>query len=113
DLILWLNVRPDVANLIMAADIVVHAAHIEAAGIVFLEFMALARPVIATKNVGFSEILPEIQKDFIIEKQDDVLISKKLKVLLDNPNLCHKMGEANQRIASLVTWEKYDEKFME
>ena len=113
DRILWLNVRPDVANLIMAADIVVHAAHIEASGLTFLEFMALSRPVITTKNVGFSEILPEIQKDFIIDKQDDVLISEKLKVLLDDPALCQEMGEANRKVASLITWERYDEQFME
>lgn len=113
DRILWSNVRPDVANLIAAADIVVHAANIEASGLTFLEFMALSRPVITTKTVGFSEILPEIQRDFIIEKQDAFLISEKLKILLANPELASQMGEANRRVASLMTWDKYDEQFMD
>ena len=113
DRILWLSSRPDVANVIRAIDVVVHAANIEAAGITFLECMALSRPVITTRTVGFAEILPDIQKEFIIEKQDAYLISQKLKVLLSNKELALRMGEANQKVASLLTWEKYDEQFIE
>lgn len=111
--ILWLSARADVANVIRAADVVVHAANIEAAGITFLEFMALSRPVIATKTVGFAEILPEIQKDFVIERQDSHLIAGKLRELLDRKDQWALMGEENRKIASRITWERYDERFME
>ena len=111
--ILWLSARADVANVIRAADVVVHAANIEAAGITFLEFMALSRPVIATKTVGFAEILPEIQKDFVIERQDLHLIAVKLRELLDQQGSWALMGEENRKIASRITWERYDERFME
>ena len=111
--ILWLTAQSNVANVIKACDVVVHAANIEAAGITFLEFMALSRPVIATKTVGFAEILPDIQKDFIIEKQDSSLIAAKLRELLDQKDRWSIMGEENRQIASKITWERYDEKFME
>src|SRR5690606_19792983 len=75
DKVLWMDPRPDVANIISAADLVVHAAHIEASGLTFLEFMALSKPIITTKTVGFSEILPDIQKDFIIERQEALAIA--------------------------------------
>jgi UDP-glucose:(heptosyl)LPS alpha-1,3-glucosyltransferase len=111
--ILWLSARADVANVIRAADLVVHAANIEAAGITFLEFMALSRPVIATRTVGFAEILPDIQKDFVIERQDSGLIAGKLRELLDRQDQWNLMGEENRKIASTITWERYDERFME
>lgn len=111
--ILWLSARADVTNVIRAADLVVHAANIEAAGITFLEFMALSRPVIATRTVGFAEILPDIQKDFVIERQDSGLIAGKLRELLDRQDQWNLMGEENRKIASTITWERYDERFME
>lgn len=113
DRVMWMNPRPDVANIISAADIVVHAANIEASGLTFLEFMALARPVIATATVGFSEILPDIQKEFVIERQDPLLIAQKLKHLLDDKERRQKMGGANQQVASKITWEAYDQQFLE
>lgn len=113
DRTLWMNPRSDVGNIISAADIVVHAAHIEASGLTFLEFMALSRPLITTATVGFSEILPEIQKDFIIPRQDPQGIADKLKILLNDKELRNKMGEANRGVASKMTWEHYDQQFMD
>lgn len=113
DKVFWMNPRPDVANIISAADLVVHAAHIEAAGITFLEVLAMGKPVIATKTVGFSEILPEIQKDFIIEKQEALAIAQKVRILLEDKELRLAMGRENQVVASRYTWERYDEKFLE
>jgi len=112
DRVLWMNPRNDVANLISAVDIAVHAAHIEAAGISFLEILAMSKPVITTKTVGFSEILSDIQKPFIIEKQDPELIAKCLSDLIKDKDLRVKMGEANRKVAAPLTWEKYDEEFM-
>ena len=79
----------------------------------FLEFIALSRPVIATKTVGFAEILPDIQKDFVIERQDSGLIAGKLREMLDRQDQWNLMGEENRKIASTITWERYDERFME
>lgn len=111
--VLWMEPRSDVGNIISAADVVVHAAHIEASGLTFLEFMALSRPVIATETVGFSEILPQIQKEFVIKRQDAQEIAEKIKILIANPELRHRLGEENRKVASLMTWESYDQKFME
>jgi glycosyltransferase involved in cell wall biosynthesis len=113
DKVLWMEPRPDVGNIISAADIVVHAAHIEASGLTFLEFMALSRPVISTETVGFSEILPSIQKDFVVKRQDAQEIAEKLKVLIADPELRQRLGEENRKVAELMTWESYDQKFME
>ncbi len=113
DKVLWMEPRTDVGNIISAADVVVHAAHIEASGLTFLEFMALSRPVIATETVGFSEILPDIQKEFVIRRQDAQEIAQKIKILLANPELRQKLGQENRKVAALMTWESYDQKFME
>ena len=113
DRVLWMNARPDVANLISVADVMVHAAHIEASGLTFLEFMAMSKPIITTTTVGFSEILPDIQKEFIIEKQEAMSIAQKLKPLIASSDLRHKMGIENQKVAAQLTWENYDKQFMQ
>lgn len=110
--VFWMEPRLDVANLIAAVDIVVHAAKIEAFGMSVLESMALARPIIATSTVGCAELFPEVQKDYIIERQDPAAIAEKLKSLINQDNLRAEMGKLNQEIARLHTWEKYDENFL-
>lgn len=107
----WMNPREDVGNIISAVDIVVHAAHIEASGLTLLEGLALGKPVITTRTVGFSEILPEEQKNFVIEKQDPGLIAEKVRVFLENPHLLKKLGEQNKIIAGKLDWEEYDRNF--
>lgn len=107
----WMNPRADVGNIISAVDIVVHAAHIEASGLTLLEGLALGKPVITTKTVGFSEILPKDQQSFVIEKQDPILIMEKIKVLLENPHILKDLGQQNKLIAAKLDWEEYDRNF--
>lgn len=113
DLVTWMKPRTDVANLFLATDIVVHAAQMEAFGMSVLEAMALERPVITTQTVGCSELLPDIQKNYIISHQEDEMIAKKLEELIQDNDLRVKMGMANASVAKNHSWESFDNGFME
>ncbi len=109
----WLAPREDVQNLISALDVVVYAAHIESAGITFLECLALGKPVIVTRTVGFAEILRGEQRDFIIDRQDAGLIAQGLDRLLADAQLRARLGELNAEVAGPMTWANYERNFME
>lgn len=111
--VMWMKPRIDVANLISAVDIVVHAARIEAFGMSVLESMVLARPIITTSTTGCGELFAGIQKDFIIQKQSEDEIAPKLSELIQNASLRQSMGAANRIEAEKYTWENYDRKFLE
>ncbi len=113
DLVHWTSPRPDVANLIMAADVVVHAAKMEAFGMSVLESMALARPIICTRTVGCNELFPEIQKEFIIDAQSETLIANAVTRILEKQESWKEMGETNARIAQNYSWENFDRKFLD
>lgn len=111
DQVTWMKPRPDVANFFMSIDILVHAAQMEAFGMSVLEGMALKLPIITTKTVGCSELLPDIQKEYIIDYQEDHLITSALEKLLLVPHLWKQMGEENAQRAALYTWEGFDRNF--
>ncbi len=62
-----------------------------------MEYMALAKPVVATLGGGTPEIVVEQQTGFLIPAHDHELLLIRLTELLDNPQLAQRMGEAGKR----------------
>lgn len=112
DQLTWMPPRPDVANYFMAIDILVHAAQMEAFGMSVLEAMALKRPIITTQTVGCSELLPPVQQDFIIDSQDENLITSAIEKMLALSHQWNTIGEENAQKAKLYTWEAFDKNFL-
>lgn len=112
DLVHWTSPRPDVANLIMATDVIVHAAKMEAFGMSVLESMALAKPIICTKTVGCNELFGEVQKEFIIDHQSETLIADAINRMLNKQDSWKLIGEMNAAIAQNYSWENFDKKFL-
>jgi len=61
-------------------------------GMVVFEALACAKPVIATKNVGASEMLLEGKTGFILENRDTVAIARSIKIFYDDRGLIKTMG---------------------
>lgn len=53
--------RNDVSNLMMAADVLIHPAYQEAAGIVLLEAIAAGLPVLTTEVCGYAHYIDKAQ----------------------------------------------------
>ena len=69
------------------------AAHGEGTSNALLEYMALSKPVIASKNGGNPEVVEENVTGFLIPPGSPKNISEKVIYLLKNPMIGQKMGE--------------------
>lgn len=64
-----------------------------------LEYMAAAKPVIATNVGGAKEAIIEAETGFLIESDDSESLAEKLIWLLENPNQADEMGKKGREIA--------------
>ena len=98
--VLFVGFRKDVHNLINALDILVHTSiKAEPFGRVLLEGMALGRPVIATKIGGPLEIIEDCVSGYLVPPNDPATLARAIDVLLDDPELRKKIGDAaRQRV---------------
>lgn len=61
-----------------------------------IEYMALAKPVIATRCGGTGEIINNDETGFLINPFDSEDLAAKIEMLLSDPQMCQKMGLAGQ-----------------
>ena len=72
-------------------------------GIVFVEAIAHSLPIIATKVGGLSDIVEEGESGYLVDVDDPVALADQLTSLLQDPDLCHRLGRRGRQI--------YDEKY--
>jgi glycosyltransferase involved in cell wall biosynthesis len=92
--------------------VVVPSIWAEPFGIVAVEAMASAKPVVASKVGGLSGIIEHEKTGFVFDPSDLGSLENYLNLLLDNPSLRNKMGEAGFAKARLyydwnIVFEKY------
>jgi glycosyltransferase involved in cell wall biosynthesis len=79
-----------------------------------MEYMALAKPVIASDSGGNSEIVEDKITGFLVKPKDRAHLVKKLNYLLDNPKVAEKMGKAGKvRLAKEFSIEKMTNSYVE
>lgn len=76
-----------------ASLLVVPSFWIEAFGIIGIEAMAHARPVVAFNTGGISDWLENGETGFLVERGDVQALAEKITLLLENKTLAKKMGE--------------------
>ncbi len=64
-----------------------------------LEYMAARLPVVATNVGGASEVVNENKNGFLVESDDDEMMSEKLIFLLENPEKTRQFGESGRKSA--------------
>ena len=92
--------RREVTALLNGAVAYVNATTVtEGFGRVILEAMQLGVPVIATDCGGPRELVVDGETGFLVPPGDAAALAAKMKVLLEDPSLAKRMGEAGRRRA--------------
>ncbi len=92
-----------------AMDIVVHASDREPFGIVILEAMAMAKPVIAGSEGGPREIITERVNGLLSPYNDTASLTKNILCILQDQDAARSMGLAARERALEFSTRKYAE----
>lgn len=98
----YLNRETELNSCYKAADVFVFASKSETQGLVILEAMAQATPVVAIAELGTASILIEGQGALISPENESEFVQK-VHSLLINPQRCQQLGEA-ARVYAQKKW---------
>jgi glycosyltransferase involved in cell wall biosynthesis len=90
--------RSHMADCYRAADVFLHAAHVENFPNVILEAMACARPVIATAVGGIPEQVTDGRTGLLVPAHDADALVECIELLLANEERRQQMGRAAMRV---------------
>jgi glycosyltransferase involved in cell wall biosynthesis len=92
DRVKLLGFRTDALSLIRAADLFVLPSLEEPAGLVLLEAMAMARPIVASRSGGPLEIVQDGESGLLVTPGDSDALAGAIGRLLQSPSSCREMG---------------------
>jgi glycosyltransferase involved in cell wall biosynthesis len=95
--VVFTGFQTDVARLVAAFDIYAMPTWEEPYGMVFLEAMAMRKPVVAWANGGPLEIVKEGETGFLTEPHDTAQLAEAILKLLRDPALARQFGDAGRR----------------
>ena len=87
-----------IAELLNISDVCVLSSKAEGFSNSILEYMAAARPVVATHVGGAGEAIVEGQTGYLVASGDDREMSDRIVRLLQNPDRARVMGENGRRV---------------
>ena len=89
-----------------AADVVVMPSYAETFGMVALEAMACARPVLASRVGGLAYLVQDGKTGYHVQEGRPNELAQRLVELLSNSELRERMGEAARKVAEKYLWSK-------
>jgi glycosyltransferase involved in cell wall biosynthesis len=89
--------RKDIAAINTAIDVFVLPSVTEGLSIALLEAMACHCPAVATSVGGNPEVVVDGETGFLVPPKDPQAMAEKILVLLRDPALAQKMGQAGRR----------------
>ena len=97
-----------------ASDIFVFPTYNEGLPNALMEAMACGLPVIATKVGGIPEVVRDGQNGILIDKKSVISIEHSIEKLINNKNMCKKMGEYGRTIIEEnFSWDSSAKKLTE
>ena len=82
--------------MIAACDVIVCPSRFESLGMVHLESMAMARPVVSMDNGGPAETVVDGETGFLVPPEDPDALAQRVIALLRDAALRARMGEAGR-----------------
>jgi len=94
----------ELTKLISSADYCVIPSRREGTPVALLEYMALGKPVVATRVGGIADVLPD--KGLIVPANKPNILASKIEMLLENEAFAAKVGTKNRRTAEAYVWSR-------
>jgi glycosyltransferase involved in cell wall biosynthesis len=94
----FLGIRRDVPNLVAAADVFTMTSLWEGLGLVFLEAMAAARPILATQVSAVPEVVDDGRTGLLVPPSDAAAWSDAAARLAADPALRARFGEEGRAV---------------
>lgn len=104
---------PETMRAIADADIFSLPSWGEAFGIVYLEAMARMRPVIGCSGNGAADIVTHDQDGVLVRPRDVDELSHALERLIENPDLCRRIGRQARAKAEGFSWDHNARRMLE
>lgn len=92
--------NPETLKIISGASVLVLPSRTEGVPRVLIEGMAAGVPLIGSDVGGIPYIVRDGENGFVIPDGDPVLMARRLRQLLEDPDLAHRMGAEGRRIAT-------------
>ncbi|HBE42070.1 MAG TPA: hypothetical protein DDW27_12850 [Bacteroidales bacterium] len=106
--------RSEIESYINIMDICVLSTYTEGISNSVIEYMAMAKPVVATDGGGTNELVDEGKTGFLIGPSDHNALASRLQSLLNDPELRKQMGTAGvQRIREEFSIERMVSNYLE
>jgi glycosyltransferase involved in cell wall biosynthesis len=102
------------ARYYRAADIYVHATHVETFGLTLVEAMASGIPIVATRTAAIPELINDEESGFLVTPHNIENMTARVVELLKNPEQRHEMGhnswqrskrfDVNRTVENYLEW---------
>ena len=96
DRLVFTGFRNDLRRIIRACDIFAMPSFEEPFGLVYIEAMAAAKPVVALKNGGTPEVVIDGQTGLLSDADDEQALADHLLTLLKDAGLRQRLGDAGR-----------------
>jgi glycosyltransferase involved in cell wall biosynthesis len=93
----FLGSRSDIEAILQIVDVGLLITPCEGISNSIMEYMASAKPVIASKEGGTPELVIEGETGFLVEQKRNDQIIEKMQLLMNNPQLAKEMGRKGQQ----------------
>jgi len=110
DRVIHISQEKSIEKLFYALDLYVLPAYIEEFGLVIQEAMACGLPVITTRNVGASELLPPEQVSYILQDGDPTVLCDRIMELAEDAGKRDRLGALNSSAAFANNWIMYNDR---
>lgn len=99
-----------------AADVLVATAAQDAeyySPLKLFEYMAAGKPIVATRTEAFEEVLTHEQNCLFVDSSAPSAMSEQIARLLDDDELCTRIGETNEMEVQTYGWQNRAERILE
>lgn len=102
----WLGHVDDMAGLYAALDLVVAPSRWEGFGLMLVEAMAAARPIVATRVGAIADVVREDETALLVPARDPRALAAAIERVMTDPALAARLGAAGPARASGFSWAR-------